>query len=176
MELALNEARVQQTIRKNTATSYGLTLVVGLPFPSEIGNRVRRIQEHLETLAPGRLTWYGLDQLHATLVAPPVADPVGNAGHEIFPEVAGQAKSATGLGEAYEHVLNDVLRRIDIADQRNRQLEQIILVLLVDPLQRVSSAAFESPDQQPVFHHRTHRTTERSFFSYSTPRPLVLVS
>ena len=70
MKLALDEARVQQTIHKNTATSYGLTLVAGLPFPAEIGSRVQAIQAQLEPLAPGRFTWYGVDHLHVTLVAP----------------------------------------------------------------------------------------------------------
>jgi hypothetical protein len=70
MKLALNEARVQQTIHKNTATSYGLTLVAGLPFPAEIGDRVQAIQAQLEALAPGRFTWYRVDHLHATLFAP----------------------------------------------------------------------------------------------------------
>jgi hypothetical protein len=70
MKLTFVEAKVRQTIRKNTATSYGLTLVVGLPFPAEIGNRIWHIQGQLEALAPGCFTWYGLDHLHATLLAP----------------------------------------------------------------------------------------------------------
>ena len=80
------------------------------------------------------------------------------------------------LGEAHEDILNDILGRIDIRDQRDRQLQQVGPVLLVDPPQGLSAAAFELPEQYPVFHHRTHRTTERSFFSYSTPRRPVLVS
>jgi hypothetical protein len=70
MKLTLVEKKIQQTIRKNTATSYGLTLVTGLPFPTQIGHQVQDIQQQLETLAPGRFTWYALDHLHATLVAP----------------------------------------------------------------------------------------------------------
>jgi hypothetical protein len=62
--------KVRRTIQKNTATSYGLSLVVGLPFPDEICARIGRIQQQLEALAPGRFTWYGLDHLHATLFAP----------------------------------------------------------------------------------------------------------
>jgi len=70
MKLTLIEQRVQQTIRKNTVTSYGLTLVIGLPFPPEISARIQSLQQQLESLTPGRFTWYGLDHLHATLVAP----------------------------------------------------------------------------------------------------------
>jgi hypothetical protein len=70
MALPLAEERVQETIQKNTTTSYGLTLVIGLPFPAEISHRIRHIQEQLEILVPGRFTWYGLHHLHATLVAP----------------------------------------------------------------------------------------------------------
>jgi hypothetical protein len=69
MKLALIEEKVEQTIRKNTATSYGLTLVIGLPFPAEISTRIQSLQQQLEALAPGRFTWYGLDHVHATLVA-----------------------------------------------------------------------------------------------------------
>ena len=70
MKLTLIEEKVQQTIRKNTATSYGLTLVIGLPFPPEISTRIQSTQQYLESLVPGRFTWYGLEHLHATLVAP----------------------------------------------------------------------------------------------------------
>ena len=70
MSLALIEEKVQQTIRKNMATSYGLTLAIGLPLSPQISARIQGLQQHLETLAPGWFTWYGLDHLHATLVAP----------------------------------------------------------------------------------------------------------
>jgi hypothetical protein len=66
----LVEEKIRQTMYKNTATSFGLTLVVGLPFPAEICNRIRHVQGQLEALAPGRFTWYGADHLHATLAAP----------------------------------------------------------------------------------------------------------
>jgi hypothetical protein len=62
--------KVRRTVQKNTATSYGLSLVVGLPFPDEICARIGRIQQQLEALAPGRFTWYGPVHLHATLFAP----------------------------------------------------------------------------------------------------------
>ena len=70
MKFIADEEKIQQTIHKNTATSYGLTLVIGLPFPAEIGSRIQHIQDQLEALAPDRFTWYSLDQLHATLIAP----------------------------------------------------------------------------------------------------------
>jgi 2'-5' RNA ligase len=70
MKLTLDKVGVQETIRKSSATSYGLSLVVGLPFPAEVGNRIRHIQRQLEALLPGRFTWYPPDHLHATLYAP----------------------------------------------------------------------------------------------------------
>lgn len=70
MTLTLNPAKLRHTIHKNTTTSYGLTLVAGLPFPAEIGSRVQHLQAHLEASASGHFTWYGSDHLHATLVAP----------------------------------------------------------------------------------------------------------
>ncbi|MCB0167442.1 MAG: hypothetical protein KDI79_24645 [Anaerolineae bacterium] len=70
MKLALFEEKVRQTIRKNTAASYGLTLAIGLPFPDDISHRIQQIQQQLESVTPGRFAWYGLDHLHATLVAP----------------------------------------------------------------------------------------------------------
>jgi hypothetical protein len=68
--LALVPEKIQHSIYKNTTTSYGLTLVVGRPFPPEVGVQVERIQRHLDALAPGQCTWYSLGQLHTTLVAP----------------------------------------------------------------------------------------------------------
>jgi hypothetical protein len=70
MKLSFDAEKVQRTIRKNTVTSYGLTLVIGLPFPGEICSQIERLQQRLEALAPGRFTWYGLEYLHATLFAP----------------------------------------------------------------------------------------------------------
>ena len=69
MKLNLDEENVRTTINKNTTTSYGLTLVIGLPFPAELSRRIQSIQRQLETVLPGRFTWYGPDHLHATLMA-----------------------------------------------------------------------------------------------------------
>ena len=66
---SLIDEKVRATIRKNTATSYGLTLIIGLPFPPGISSQIRDVQEQLEELLPSRFTWYGWDHLHATLVA-----------------------------------------------------------------------------------------------------------
>ena len=68
--MRLNPEKIRTTIRKNTATSYGLTLAIGLPFPDEIRDQIQRLQEELEILAPGRFTCYGRDHLHTTLFAP----------------------------------------------------------------------------------------------------------
>jgi hypothetical protein len=70
VKLNLDREKIQTTIGKNTTTSYGLTVVIGLPFPAEINERIKDIQIQLESLAPGRFTFYDLDHLHATLVAP----------------------------------------------------------------------------------------------------------
>jgi len=65
-----DEEKVKQTIHKNQATSYGLTLVIGLPLPADICSRVHLIQRQLEVLTLGCFFWYDAEHLHATLVAP----------------------------------------------------------------------------------------------------------
>jgi hypothetical protein len=62
--------KVATTFYKNTTTSYGLTLVAGLPLPEAIGDRIQQVQAQLETLAPQGFSWYGIEQLHTTLLAP----------------------------------------------------------------------------------------------------------
>jgi hypothetical protein len=66
----MNSDKVLANIHRNTTTSYGLTLVVGLPFPPEFAARIGQLQHGLEALAPGRFIWYTQGQLHATLLAP----------------------------------------------------------------------------------------------------------
>ena len=56
--------------QKNAATSYGLTLVAGLPLPCLICDRIGHVQAQIEGLLPDRFTWYSQDQLHATVIAP----------------------------------------------------------------------------------------------------------
>jgi len=66
----LDPKKVQTTFDKNVATSFGLTLVVGLPFARPILERVAQIQTQAEALLPDRFHWYELDHLHATVIAP----------------------------------------------------------------------------------------------------------
>ena len=70
MTLVLDPKRMQTTLSKNQATSFGLTLVVGLPFPRPILASILRLRVQTETLLPGRFRWYALDHLHATVMAP----------------------------------------------------------------------------------------------------------
>jgi len=70
MTLVLDPKRMRTTLNKNLATSYGLTLVVGLPFPQPVLVRAARLREQVETLLPGRFRWYAPDHLHATVMAP----------------------------------------------------------------------------------------------------------
>ena len=70
MTLVLDPKRMQTTLNKNRATSFGLTLVVGLPFPRPILAPIRRLRVQTETLLPGCFRWYALDHLHATVMAP----------------------------------------------------------------------------------------------------------
>jgi hypothetical protein len=67
--LRFDQEQVRQAIRKYQATSYGLTLVAGLPFPADICNRVALIQRQIDVLAPGRFFWYDSHHLHVTLAA-----------------------------------------------------------------------------------------------------------
>jgi len=61
---------VQRTIARNAATSFGLTLVAGLPFPADLQARLGAVCRQIESLAPNRFRWYRPEHLHATLVAP----------------------------------------------------------------------------------------------------------
>jgi hypothetical protein len=70
MTLVLDPKRMQTTLNKNLATSYGLTLVVGLPFVPAILAQVAQLQAQIEALLPKRFRWYELDRLHATVFAP----------------------------------------------------------------------------------------------------------
>lgn len=69
MNLFFAREKVRTTIWQSTATSYGLTLVIGLPFPHTICNRIQQVQDKVDILAPGGFTWYDHDHIHATLVA-----------------------------------------------------------------------------------------------------------
>lgn len=55
---------------RDIATSYGLTLVAGMPLPAALTDAVVRRQRAVERAAPGRFRWYGADYLHVTLAAP----------------------------------------------------------------------------------------------------------
>ncbi len=70
MDGFLVDDQVRKTIQKNAATSYGLTLVAGLPLPYLICDRIGHVQAQIEGLLPDRFTWYSRDQLHTTVIAP----------------------------------------------------------------------------------------------------------
>jgi 6-phosphofructokinase 1 len=67
--VAINPDEVYTTIHKNSVSSYGLTLVAGMPFPATISEQIKEQQEQLDRCAPGRFIWYSSDHLHITLVA-----------------------------------------------------------------------------------------------------------
>jgi hypothetical protein len=62
--------RLQATLTKNLSTSFGLTLVMGLPFAQPILDRAEQLAGEIERLLPDRFCWYALDHLHATVTAP----------------------------------------------------------------------------------------------------------
>ncbi len=68
--LSFNREKLREAVQRNTETSYGLTLAIGLPFQVEICDRIKDIQQRIENLAPKKCTWYTVDQMHATVVAP----------------------------------------------------------------------------------------------------------
>jgi 2'-5' RNA ligase len=70
MTVKLDPGKVQATLDKNQATSFGLTLVIGLPCSQPICNRATQLQAQIEALLPGRCRWYAPDHLHATVMAP----------------------------------------------------------------------------------------------------------
>lgn len=55
---------------KNNLTSYGLTLVSGLPLSSPVTQEITALTGQLEQLLPRRITWYAPEHLHITLAAP----------------------------------------------------------------------------------------------------------
>lgn len=65
----LDPERVRRTLHKNLATSFGLTLAVGLPFPRPMLDRLAQLRNQIEALLPGHFRWYAPDHLHATVLA-----------------------------------------------------------------------------------------------------------
>jgi hypothetical protein len=88
-------------------------------------------------------------------VPPEVADPIGYAGCQISFEIPAWANSRCRLGEAHKNVLDDILSGVDIIDQNNRQLQQVVSVLFINPSQGILAAALEFPNKQFVFSHLT---------------------
>lgn len=70
MRINLDDKAMKTLARKNGAASYGLTITAGMPFPAAVGQRALGIQEQLESLLPGRIAWYEVKHLHATIYAP----------------------------------------------------------------------------------------------------------
>ena len=70
MVLFLDRERIAATLNKNLSTSFGLTLVVGLPFASVILVQAAQLRAQTEALFPGRFRWYAPDHLHSTVMAP----------------------------------------------------------------------------------------------------------
>jgi 6-phosphofructokinase 1 len=66
--ITINPDEVYTTIHKNSVSSYGLTLVAGMPFPATISEQIKEKQERLDRCAPDRFIWYSSDHLHITLV------------------------------------------------------------------------------------------------------------
>lgn len=70
MTTILDSQQMQMTQSKNLATSYGLTLVVGLPFPPSLLAQVTRLEERIDAAWPGGFRWRAPSHLHATVMAP----------------------------------------------------------------------------------------------------------
>lgn len=54
---------------KNIISSYGLTLVTGMPFQSHLASQIMSIQNEIDTILPALFHWYATAQLHVTLAA-----------------------------------------------------------------------------------------------------------
>ena len=67
--LQFDKERIELNIAKNTATSYGLTLVAAFPPPPALCDSIQHIQHQSEQLLPQCFTWYARDWLHVTLLA-----------------------------------------------------------------------------------------------------------
>lgn len=62
--------KIAALLCKNSRTSYGLTLALGLPLPRSMSQTIQQVQQQLEAAWPKQFYWYRPEQFHATLVAP----------------------------------------------------------------------------------------------------------
>jgi hypothetical protein len=67
--MCINPEEVRTTITKNQSLSYGLTLVAGLPLPTQLSRTIQQAQALLENSLEGRFIWYQPTQMHVTLSA-----------------------------------------------------------------------------------------------------------
>jgi hypothetical protein len=65
------------------------------------------------------------------------------------------ANPRDGFREPDEHIVHNILGRIGLAGQYDRQFEQIYVVLLIDLPQGLAIALLAFPDKQLIFHHPT---------------------
>jgi hypothetical protein len=70
MAFDVDPERLQATLTKSLSTSFGLTLVMGLPFAQPILDRAARLADAIDDLLPGLFCWYEPNHLHATMMAP----------------------------------------------------------------------------------------------------------
>ncbi len=90
-----------------------------------------------------------------------VSNTVQRAGYQIASQTADQAESIGRLGETGKHVLDNVFGGVRIARQHDGQLEQLPMILVIDPSQGFAMAPLEFPDKQLIFHYPiTHRKRE----------------
>jgi hypothetical protein len=64
----LDPHRMRELLKKNLATSFGLTLVVGLPLAPPILAQLARVRAAVEAQLPGQYQWYASKHLHATVM------------------------------------------------------------------------------------------------------------
>ena len=90
-----------------------------------------------------------------------VSNTIQRTGCQIAFQAARQAESAGRLGEMDEYILDDVFGGVGIARQYDGQLEQMAMILVINPSQGVAIAPLESPDKPLIFHYPiTHQKRE----------------
>jgi len=81
-----------------------------------------------------------------------ITNPIGNAFSQISFQAAGQLKAGNILSKSNKNIMHGIFREIDIMRKGNRQNQQAISVLFIDPAQGIPASLSAPGYKQPVYH------------------------
>ena len=103
----------------------------------------------------------------ASVIASQVANAVQSACYQVTFQTAGQAESSSGLGEFNKHLLHNIFRGVNITRQDYSKLEQMTMILIIDPPQGFATSPLKFPDKQLIFHYPiTHQAAVFLYMVY----------